>query len=373
MSTKLGAGSEMKRHSRLLGPAFAGALLLSASATHAETSLALNCKPDLAPDARDKDPVVSVAVSVNGFKWRVTHLAASGKRYERAEYDLHDVPDQGTWARIWRGTSINRPYLKMVGQIIGAGNNSTYVESLYDARKNGARVLELKFSCVSAEIPQTMASPQASTSSNSDCSAVKDLTERLACYDKVLECLALKDPRQRFVCYEGLARALSLGESSPELKPDITDPNTVMHGDCLESSFPNEFPTNYSYCLAINFIMPISNHPIDRGAYSFMLSISSNGSILSTSGDASGEVFDASGTKFKKDRFYSLVKDLQQQAATGPLSKTFILPPLRSRKCFPYLPRSEWAMVSIRSGSSIQLGPARGVSHFAVLTLWYAT
>jgi len=97
-----------RRHLRSLAQPVSAVLLLLASPTHAETSLMLDCKPELVSSAGDKDPVVSVAVLVSGLNWRVTHIAASGKRYERAEqYGLHDVSDQSARVWTWQGTLIN--------------------------------------------------------------------------------------------------------------------------------------------------------------------------------------------------------------------------------------------------------------------------
>jgi hypothetical protein len=296
-----------------LGHAFAGALLLFASASRAETSLVLDCKPDPVSGARDKDPIVSVAVSVNGLKWRATHLAASGKRYERAEqYGLHDASDQNAPARTWQGTLINRPFLKMVGQIQRAGDNFTYVETLYDARKSGAKTMELKFSCVSAGTPQPITSAQpyapeapskATNMSTSECSAVTDQEQRLACYNKVAECSALTDPRQRFVCYEGLARAERQEEASKiEPKFDITHPNVVIHGDCLYANFPGDFPTAYRYCLNIFHGESNSENARDRGSHYFALAVASNGSVQLTSGDHANEVFDKNGRTTREGR-----------------------------------------------------------------------
>jgi hypothetical protein len=154
----------MMRCLLVLSPLFAGTLLLSTSVTYAEAPLVLDCKPDLSSAAHDRDPVASVAVSVNGFEWRVTHIVASGKRYERTEqYGLHDVSDHDAASRIWQGTLIKRPYLKMVGQIHSARDNFTYDESLYDTRKDGAKIIERKFTCLSAAARQPVTSPQPQT------------------------------------------------------------------------------------------------------------------------------------------------------------------------------------------------------------------
>ncbi len=141
--------TEMMRLSRLLSGIFAAALVLRASLLNADT---LDCKPNWIATA-EKDPVVTIIVSVVGQVWQVTHIAASGKRYERAEqYDLRDVSDQN--ARKWEGTLIKHPFLKMVGQILSVGNSVTYAESLYDARKNGAKIMELNFACASGTLTE---------------------------------------------------------------------------------------------------------------------------------------------------------------------------------------------------------------------------
>ena len=77
--------TEMMRLSRFLSGIFAAALVLRASLLNAYT---LDCKPNWIATA-EKDPVVAIIVSVVGQAWRVTHIAASRKRYERTEqYDL---------------------------------------------------------------------------------------------------------------------------------------------------------------------------------------------------------------------------------------------------------------------------------------------
>ena len=124
-------------------------LILVATAAQAEASLALDCKPD-ATSTVAKDPIVSIAVSVHGQEWRVTHIAASGARYERAQqYSLADTSDSGGLS--WVGKLAGRPYLTMFGYIFGVGNNFTYVESLHDARKGDAKIMEPRASCTSLQ------------------------------------------------------------------------------------------------------------------------------------------------------------------------------------------------------------------------------
>jgi hypothetical protein len=114
------------------------------SSATSETSLDLQCTPQSAPSGETKDQVVSVIVSVQGSNWQVTHVTASGARYERnAQYSIQGLPNFS-----WEGASIKHPHLKMVGHIFtGGSGNYTYVETLYDAKQGGAQVNETRSFC----------------------------------------------------------------------------------------------------------------------------------------------------------------------------------------------------------------------------------
>ena len=123
----------------------------------AETALSLDCKPDL--EESTKDGIVAISVAVRGRDWSISHIAASGVRYERAnQYSLRDASNAGVLS--WEGTKLNRPYLKMVGQISGSGTQFAYIESIYDTRKVETKTTELRASCtlVAAISPSSSAS-----------------------------------------------------------------------------------------------------------------------------------------------------------------------------------------------------------------------
>ena len=66
--------------------------LLVAAPAGTETSIALNCTPIAQQGPPETDPIEAVEVRVSGRDWRVTHIAASGNRYERAQqYSIRDT------------------------------------------------------------------------------------------------------------------------------------------------------------------------------------------------------------------------------------------------------------------------------------------
>jgi predicted aspartyl protease len=137
----------MFRYSRLIHNFAAGSfLLMSAGFANAQTSLYLNCTPDQ-PSRSDRDPIVLVTVSVQGQQWRVSHIAASGVRYDRTQqYSMRDQSQAGAFS--WSGTLIDRPYLKMVGLISSSAKGYAYFEHLYDARANDSEVTRTAATCV---------------------------------------------------------------------------------------------------------------------------------------------------------------------------------------------------------------------------------
>jgi clan AA aspartic protease (TIGR02281 family) len=140
----------MVRISGLLWRAIALGMSLGANFASAETSVMLRCKPD-PPEQGNSDSEYSL-VSVRGQDWRVSHITANEKTYERSEqYRLVDTSSPGTLS--WTGPLINNPYVKMVGEIFIAGNNFNYIESLYDLRRGPEKLNELKNSCISLTRP----------------------------------------------------------------------------------------------------------------------------------------------------------------------------------------------------------------------------
>jgi hypothetical protein len=121
----------------------------------ADRSLSLKCTPDATSSSDSKDPIVTVVISLQGQEWRVTHIAASGARYERnAQYLVHGV--QNSEAATWEGENKKQPHLKMVGQVFSAGSGKfTYVERLYDANSNGIQTYEGRSSCATSSLTST--------------------------------------------------------------------------------------------------------------------------------------------------------------------------------------------------------------------------
>lgn len=110
---------------------------------------------------------------------------------------------------------------------------------------------------------------------------------------KASDCVATIDLTQRLVCYEDAARVIDNEEANKiEPKFDVTDPNSVMHGNCLTSIFPSDFPNKYQYCILV------SHDQID-GKHTLSFTVGSAGSTISTSGDDAGVVYDRFGNEEK--------------------------------------------------------------------------
>lgn len=123
-----------------------------------ETAIDLRCTPPPMFSGNAKDKVVVSYVSVQGFNWRVRHVFASGSTVDRAvQYGLHDASTPETIA--WQGTLIHRPQLKMRGEIVKTDGDFTYRETIYDANKGGAIVMDANFNC---QVNSTAPSPSGS-------------------------------------------------------------------------------------------------------------------------------------------------------------------------------------------------------------------
>jgi hypothetical protein len=135
----------------------------------AETALELDCTPIAIPTA-EKDPIVAVHVRVQRPEWRVTHIAASGARYERSsQYWMHDATTANRLS--WLGTLIDRPYVEMIGRLVPQGNTFFYEEEIRDGRMGGAATMATRAQCgpagPSAEAPPVAASTPAAPSPES--------------------------------------------------------------------------------------------------------------------------------------------------------------------------------------------------------------
>jgi clan AA aspartic protease (TIGR02281 family) len=120
-----------------------------------EASIAFNCIPIRQPGSRESNPIISVEVRVSGNNWRVSHISASGFRYERTmQYSLRDTSTPGGLS--WAGTYYNSPNLRMTGQIISAGGQPAYVEELYDSRSNNSLVASTRAQCATLSMPQVV-------------------------------------------------------------------------------------------------------------------------------------------------------------------------------------------------------------------------
>ncbi len=135
--------SGVKSNRLLFGVGLAVLAAWASTSVRAQNALSLSCKPQ---ETQGKDPVVSILVRVDGPAWQITHVAASGARYERAEqYRLHDTSSQGV--RSWEGTLTTRLNLRMIGTIDTVGSRYTYTEALFDSNKQNNKVLEIASAC----------------------------------------------------------------------------------------------------------------------------------------------------------------------------------------------------------------------------------
>lgn len=131
----------------------------------AQAVLELDCTPLPTPRV-EKDPIVAIHVRVQRPDWRVTHIAASGARYERSiQYWLHDATSANNLS--WLGTLVGKPYLKMVGAVLLEENTFYYTEEIHDARRNDAIIMASRASCVPSPVvlppPTTLTPPPAAS------------------------------------------------------------------------------------------------------------------------------------------------------------------------------------------------------------------
>lgn len=140
---------------------FIGALLIVALAPSpalAQSVLDLDCTP-IAGLTAEKDPIVAVHVRVQRPDWRITHIAASGARYERnAQYRMHDATIANSLS--WFGTLVERPYIEMGGRLVPHGDTFVYEEEVRDARMGGPPMIATRAQCAPAR-QSAQASPVA--------------------------------------------------------------------------------------------------------------------------------------------------------------------------------------------------------------------
>jgi hypothetical protein len=111
-----------------------------------ETAIDLHCTPPPTFGGNAKDAVVVSYVSVQGSRLRVKHVFASGLTVDRGvQYGLHDASTPNLIA--WEGYLIQRPQLKMRGEIVNSNGDFSYREQSYDAKRGGAIVVDTNFNC----------------------------------------------------------------------------------------------------------------------------------------------------------------------------------------------------------------------------------
>jgi hypothetical protein len=113
--------------------------------------LALQCTPiSTNPEAR-KDPITSIEVTWTEQVWHVTHISASGLRYQREQqYEMSIAPGAEFG---WNGALRSRPQITMSGRVARVGQQYSYAETLFDARKGGAVVGTMTATCAIAVLP----------------------------------------------------------------------------------------------------------------------------------------------------------------------------------------------------------------------------
>jgi predicted aspartyl protease len=128
----------------LRGLLFAALLTTLPLTAAASEPLALQCTPiSTIPEAR-KDPITSIEVAWTDHAWRVTHVSASGNRYKREQqYDM-TIASAGDG---WNGVLRSRPFITMSARVTRSGQQFSYAETVFDARKGGAVVESMRSVC----------------------------------------------------------------------------------------------------------------------------------------------------------------------------------------------------------------------------------
>ena len=98
------------------------------------------------------------------------------------------------------------------------------------------------------------------------------------------KCSPITDIKQQLVCYENTLQDEQLSE---HLQADITDPNSVIHGICVDSYFPIGFPIDYSACYRL--IGGLGDSP--------WVVVAKSGASVVTSGGGANGIFDQNGTR----------------------------------------------------------------------------
>jgi clan AA aspartic protease (TIGR02281 family) len=147
--------------------AFALEWVLAAGSAGAETSIALICTPITLPNSAESNPIKAVEVKVFGREWRVTHIAASGTRYERTQqYTLQDtsVPDSPSWS----GTYNSNPNLRMVGRLLYVSGKIIYSEVVYDTKNNNSVSATTRARCAVVSDSPSLLSPSHTQAATED-------------------------------------------------------------------------------------------------------------------------------------------------------------------------------------------------------------
>src|SRR5208337_2044135 len=131
------------------------------------------CTPMAQQGSPESDPIKAVEVRVSGRDWRVTHIAASGARYERAQqYTLQDtsLPDSPSWA----GTYNSNPNLRMVGRLLYVRGEIVYSEMLYDTKNGNSITATTRARCVVVSDTPSLGSPSPTQSVAEDTARSED-------------------------------------------------------------------------------------------------------------------------------------------------------------------------------------------------------
>ena len=129
------------------------------------------------------DPVVRIEIAYSNGTWIISHVWQSGRRYERSsQYRINDASTPKFYS--WRGQLIGYPHLAMIGDLKGDVKAPIYSERLYDQHKDGAQVFSTSVPCSLVSLPPE-AAVSASAQGASQCKAVSDAAQRLACYDNL--------------------------------------------------------------------------------------------------------------------------------------------------------------------------------------------
>jgi hypothetical protein len=130
---------------------------LSCNAALAETALGadqnglqLECKPQYVSAAENRDPIITIKLTLSDSKPQIVHVAQSGKTFNRADQYTQNAANWSNGQFSWNGKNNKKSTLTMVGTVKPISDDHkiySYTESLFDAAAANAKTFEMFSVC----------------------------------------------------------------------------------------------------------------------------------------------------------------------------------------------------------------------------------